>query len=126
MAISRDYAVLVKPLAEHEGGGFVATVPELPGCMSDGDSVQDTIENVQGAIDSWVEEAEALGRPVPAPGSGAGQWRQRVPRSLHEALKRAAQIEGVSLNAFVTAILAESLGRRFGSGGAPVPQDHTE
>jgi antitoxin HicB len=43
---------------------------------------------------------------------GGGQWRQRVPKSLHAALARRAEKEGVSLNALVTAILAESLGRR--------------
>lgn len=114
MADSQDYAVFVRPLPEDEGGGYLATVPDLPGCMSDGKTMADAIDNVQGAIESWVEEASELGRPVPKPGTSLGQWRQRVPASLHETLKRVAQNEGVSLNAFVSAVLAEAVGRRIG------------
>ncbi len=114
MANSTDYAVVVQPLPEHEGGGFVATVPDLPGCMSDGATMQEAIENVQGAIVSWLEAAAELKRSPPAPGSSLGQWRQRVPRSLHTALKEMAQAEGVSLNSLVSNLLAESIGRKFG------------
>lgn len=106
------YAVLVQPLAEADGGGFEAIVPELPGCMSDGETLKEAIENVEGAIESWKEAAEELGRDVPAPGSTVGQWRQRVPKSLHLALKQVAESEGVSLNSLVSTFLAESLGRR--------------
>ena len=113
MAHNRDYAVLVKPLPSSEGGGYVATVPDLPGCMSDGQTMQEAIANVQGAIESWAEAAEEVGRPVPEPGSASGQWRQRVPKTLHVRLRELAQAEGVSLNALVSALLAESVGRRF-------------
>ncbi|MGE0716485.1 MAG: type II toxin-antitoxin system HicB family antitoxin [Alphaproteobacteria bacterium] len=113
MTDSAGYAVLVRPLPPSEGGGYVATVPDLPGCMSDGQTVQEAVENVQGAIESWTEAAEELGRPVPEPGSASGQWRQRVPKTLHVQLRELAQAEGVSLNALVSALLAESVGRRL-------------
>jgi antitoxin HicB len=48
---------------------------------------------------------------VPSPAT-LGQWRQRVPRTLHEKLKLTAAREGVSLNAFVTSVLAEAIGVR--------------
>ena len=58
-------------------------------------------------------QPKVLGRPVPNSGDVyGGQWRQRVPKSLHAALARRAQQEGVSLNMLVTALLAEGLGRR--------------
>lgn len=114
MADSQAYAVFVKPLPEDEGGGYLATVPDLPGCMSDGKTMAEAIENVQGAIVSWFEAASELGRSVPDPGTTLGQWRQRVPASLHVTLKRVAQNEGVSLNAFVSAVLAEAVGRKIG------------
>jgi antitoxin HicB len=109
-----EYAVLVKPLPAEEGGGWLATVPDLPGCMSDGDSMAAAVENVTEAIESWKEAAEELGRPVPAPGSTIGKWLQRVPKTLHAVLKEIAASEGVSLNMLVTSILAESVGRRRG------------
>ncbi|RWX76068.1 type II toxin-antitoxin system HicB family antitoxin [Neorhizobium lilium] len=61
------YSVLVSPLAPEDGGGFVATVPDLPGCISDGETPQEALFNVQDAIESWIEAAEDLGRDVPKP-----------------------------------------------------------
>lgn len=62
-----DYAVLVEPLPQLEGGGFVATVPDLPGCMSDGDTPEEALANVRDAIAAWIHEAQAVGRLVPPP-----------------------------------------------------------
>lgn len=45
-----EYPVIVSPLPLEEGGGFLATVPDLPGCMSDGETPQEAIINVQDAI----------------------------------------------------------------------------
>jgi antitoxin HicB len=62
-----DYPVLIEPLAADEGGGFVATAPDLPGCRSDGETAEDALANVHDAIAAWIEEARVLGRPVPKP-----------------------------------------------------------
>jgi antitoxin HicB len=113
---SSGYAVLIEPLREEDGGGWLATVPALPGCVSDGENGVQALENVHGAIEEWLDAAKAAGRPIPEEASSLGQWRQRVPRTLHDTLKRLAQSEGVSLNQLVTAVLAEAVGRRFGSG----------
>jgi antitoxin HicB len=65
------------------------------------------------ALTSYVRTLEELGRAVPKTGEVyGGQWRQRVPKSLHAALARRADREGVSLNMLVTTMLAEGLGRR--------------
>jgi len=51
MAIeTKAYRVVVGPLLDEEGGGFVARVPELPGCVSDGSTPAEAVENVQDAI----------------------------------------------------------------------------
>lgn len=63
----QDYEVLIGPLSEEDGGGFVATVPELPGCMSDGETPQEALENAYDAIGCWIEAAREMGRQVPAP-----------------------------------------------------------
>jgi antitoxin HicB len=62
-----EYAVVVKPLPPDEGGGFVAVVPDLPGCMSDGETPAEALENVQDAIAAWIEAASDMGRAVPLP-----------------------------------------------------------
>jgi len=61
------YSVVISPLAADDGGGFVATVPDLPGCMSDGETPEEAIANVQDAIASWIEAANEMGRPIPEP-----------------------------------------------------------
>jgi predicted RNase H-like HicB family nuclease len=61
-----DYPVLIEPLLP-EDGGFLATVPDLPGCMTDGETPEEALANVRGAIDEWIEEARALGWPIPPP-----------------------------------------------------------
>lgn len=61
------YPILIEPLSEDDGGGFLATVPDLPGCMSDGETYEEALANVQSAIAEWIEEVVELGRPVPAP-----------------------------------------------------------
>lgn len=63
------YAVVLSPLSEEDGGGFLAQVPDLPGCMSDGDTPEDAIGNVRDAINSWMEAARELGREIPPPTS---------------------------------------------------------
>ena len=62
-----EYPVVVEPLPADEGGGFVATVPDLPGCMSDGDTPEEALANVQDAIATWIEAANDLGHTVPKP-----------------------------------------------------------
>jgi predicted RNase H-like HicB family nuclease len=61
------YPVIVSPLSDADGGGFAATVPDLPGCMSDGDTPEEAIANVQDAIDMWLEAARDAGRQIPPP-----------------------------------------------------------
>ena len=62
-----DYPVLIEPLPPEDGGGFVATVPDLPGCMSDGETPEEALANVRDAVVAWIDEARALGRTVPKP-----------------------------------------------------------
>jgi len=62
-----DYPVMIEPLDIQDGGGFLATVPDLPGCASDGETPEEALANGRDAIAAWIEEARALGRPVPKP-----------------------------------------------------------
>ena len=111
MAKQTEYAILVEPLADADGGGWLASVPALPGCMGDGETREAALADVQNAIAEWKDAARKLGRDVPSP-AALGQWRQRAPRTLHEKLKIIAAREGVSLNAFVTSVLAEAVGKK--------------
>ncbi len=50
-----------------EDRGFIAEVPELPGCAADGATPRQALSNVQVVIQEWIETAQDLGRPVPLP-----------------------------------------------------------
>jgi antitoxin HicB len=65
--VKLEYPVMIEPLAPEDGGGFLASVPDLPGCMSDGETPEQALANVRDAIDEWIEEARSLGQPIPAP-----------------------------------------------------------
>ena len=62
-----DYTIIIEPASAEDGSGFLAIVPDLPGCMSDGDSYEQAARNAVGAIESWIEAATEMGRPVPNP-----------------------------------------------------------
>jgi antitoxin HicB len=67
MTQKADYAITVSPLAIADGGGWIAVVPDLPGCMSDGETAVEALKNVEDAIEEWLEAARAVGRTIPQP-----------------------------------------------------------
>jgi predicted RNase H-like HicB family nuclease len=63
MSAAYSYTVLI----EREGDSFGATVPDLPGVFSRGDSLKEVEENIVEAIELWFEEAREAGLPIPQP-----------------------------------------------------------
>lgn len=51
----------------NEDEAFIAEVPELAGCMADGATYKEALENVEVVIEQWIETARELGRPIPQP-----------------------------------------------------------
>jgi len=96
-----------------EDGGYIATVPELPNFSVFGETAEEAAREVEIAAEQYLEALGESGSPVPAPlelPSFSGQFRVRMPVSLHEALVTHARREGVSLNTLVVSLLAEGLG----------------
>ena len=106
------YRFSVLPLSKVESGGYLVEYPDIPGCMSDGETIEEAIANGRQALRDCVAVFQESGRKVPKPGIEAAQWRQRVPRTLYLKLTVQAEHEGVSINSFVTAIIAEAIGSR--------------
>ena len=116
-----DYAHIISPLSAEEGGGFLITFPDLPGCLSDGATEVAALANGRDAFLAVVSALHDLGREIPAPSFGpddatapgvSGKFVARVPKSIHAKLTSRAKAEGVSLNTLVLAFIAEGLGRR--------------
>jgi len=109
-----DYRFEIRPLSMEDGGGFLVSFPDLPGCISDGETYEEAIANARDAFAAWIAAHEEEGREIPAP-NGEGKPAKfvlRLPRSLHERLGTAAAAEGTSVNTFVTMFVAEGLARR--------------
>ena len=64
-----SYPFLISILPSEEGGGYLIEFPDLPGCMSDGETIEETIENGKDAVFCWIETAKAFGDEIPQPGS---------------------------------------------------------
>lgn len=62
-----QYRIVLEPLSEEDGGGYLASVPDLPGCMSDGETDTEALANAHDAIEAWIAEAKAAGRTIPRP-----------------------------------------------------------
>ncbi len=62
-----EYPIMVEPLPLEEGRCFLATAPDLPGCMSGGATPEEAASNIQDAIIAWIEAARDLGHAVPKP-----------------------------------------------------------
>jgi antitoxin HicB len=107
------YPFELRPLTEADGGGWLITFPDLPGCMSDGETPEQAMVHGREALADWILAARESGREIPQPGElPSGKFITRVPRSLHARLAARAQQEGVSMNSLITSFLAESLGRK--------------
>lgn len=61
------YRFTVRPLTEEEGGGYLIEFPDLPGCMSDGETVEEAIVNGVEAMEGWIEAMREEGHPIPPP-----------------------------------------------------------
>jgi antitoxin HicB len=106
------YLALHYPVTLHPepDGGFVAIVEDLPGCLTQGDSLAEVYELIEDARRLWIETAFAHGDEIPLPAtdeSFSGRLLLRLPRALHRKLAREAYRQEVSLNQHIVALLAE-------------------
>ncbi|MYB43215.1 MAG: toxin-antitoxin system HicB family antitoxin [Chloroflexi bacterium] len=93
--------------------GWVSWVEELEGCISQGDTPAEAASMLHEAMELWIETALEGGLAVPFPRpepAHSGRFQVRLPSSLHTALVRAAEREGVSLNQYVSSSLAAASG----------------
>ena len=116
------YAHVVAPLSEEDGSGYMITFPDLPGCMSDGDTLEEVLANGKDAFNCWIAAMVDMKRPIPEPTRYSEDGKpvkfvQRLPRSLHASLQARAKVEGVSLNTLVLTLIAEGLGRHVAGAG---------
>jgi len=118
-AVLADYLKrpYTRELLPNSDGTWFARIVELPGCMTEGSSRAEALDNLEDAMTAWLSTAIEDGEAIPEPANAAsysGKFMVRVPKSLHRDLARRANAEGVSLNALVTTSLAAVAGRPVG------------
>lgn len=94
-----------------EEGGFVVSYPDLPGCVTCGETMESAIANAKDAKRAWLEAALEDGIKIPEPDSlsdYSGQFKLRLPRSLHRSLAEHSQREGISMNQYCVYLLAKN------------------
>lgn len=107
--IARPYSRILVP---DSSGRYFAEILEFPGCFSEGNTPGQAMDNLNEAMEAWIEAALDSGQAIPDPIATAGYSGRvllRLPKSLHREAARRAEMDGVSLNQFlVTAIAARA------------------
>ena len=106
--LERKYPVTLYPALE---GGYVAEIKDLPGCVTQGETAEDSMAEVEDAHDLWIETAYEHGDDIPLPCTDtqySGKTLLRMPRSLHQKLAEGAEREGISLNQHLVSLLSEA------------------
>ena len=90
-------------------GGYVVRFPDLPGCVTQVETLDELPAMAEEARRLWIETAHEQGLDIPMPSypeEYSGKFNVRLPASLHRALVEAAEREGVSLNQYVVMLLS--------------------
>lgn len=101
-----QYPITLYPDIE---GGYVAQIKDLPGCLTQGETLEETMININEARELWIETACEAGNNIPLPStddSYSGKLMLRMPKSLHRRLSETAETEGVSLNQYIVSLVS--------------------
>lgn len=92
-----------------EKTGYFASITDLPGCIAEGETMDEALSNLEVARTLWIETAYSFDDVIPLPTSDnkySGKFLLRVPPYLHQKLAESAQREGVSLNQYLVCLLS--------------------
>ena len=99
-------------IPDRDEGGFTAKFPELPGCLTCAESIESLISNANEAKKAWFEAAIDEGISIAEPDDTddiaeySGQFKIRMPKSLHRSLSLHAKSEGISMNQYCNYLLS--------------------
>ena len=127
------YLGLQYPFVVHADpdGGYVIVYPDLPGCLSQAETLDEIPAMAKDARTGWIETEYEEGQDIPEPSyqEYSGRFNLRIPKSLHRALADAASHDGVSLNQYVVMLLSSGntlvqlRGQRSALATMPVNED---
>ncbi len=110
--MSLPYEIVITPSPE---GGYAAKIPDLPGCITQGETRLEVLEMIEDAKRCWLteelEDDEEIPEPI-NPDKLDGRLRLHIPRSLHKKLSKYAARDGVNLNQLAIYLLANGIGEQ--------------
>lgn len=95
---------------DKDEGGYVVSFPDLKGCISSGETLEAAVKNANEAKKIWFEAAIEDGYSIPLPENDedySGQFKFRMPKSLHRQLAEHAKKEGISMNQYCVYLLTK-------------------
>lgn len=98
-------------VADREEGGYVVSFPDLPGCITCGETMETALSNAEDAKKAWIEAAIEEGIKIHEPDNlkdYSGQFKIRLPRSLHRSLAEHSKEEGISMNQYCVYLLSKN------------------
>ena len=108
--MSLPYRVEVLP--DQEEGGYALRCPELPGCVTCAENLEDGFRMLEDAKRCWFAACLEDGVPIPEPvrpDDFSGQFKLRIPKSLHLRLAQRSREEGVSMNQYCVYLLSKGV-----------------
>lgn len=102
----------VEIIPDEEDGGYVFRLPELPGCITTANSLEEGLRLLNDAKESWLSACLEDGILIPEPlklEDYSGQFKLRIPKSLHRQLAQRSSEEGVSMNQLCLYLLSKGL-----------------
>lgn len=96
---------------DKDEGGFVVSYPDLPGCITRGETVETAVANALDAKKVWIGAALEAGITIHEPDNlenYSGQFNLRIPRSLHRLLAEHSRREGISMNQYCVYLLSRN------------------
>lgn len=101
--LKMPYTRIVQERDDDTGHYFYGKILELDGCQSTGETIEELYENLNEAMEGYIEVKLENGFPIPEPKEleeYSGKFNLRLPKSLHQRLAMEALQEGVSLNQY--------------------------
>ena len=114
MKTLKDYLEMsyrMEIVEDKDEGGFVVSYPDLPGCITCVETVEAAVTNALDAKRAWIEAALEEGIQIHEPYSledYSGQFKLRIPRSLHRLLAEHSKREGISMNQYCVYLLSRN------------------
>ena len=96
---------------DKDEGGYVVSYPDLPGCITCGETIEAAVKNAADAKKAWIETALEEGIEIHEMNDledYSGQFKLRIPRSLHRSLAEHSKREGISMNQYCVYLLAKN------------------